>query len=308
MRFLSAFRRVTSSGAFIAEIDGLRFIAIGVVVLFHLCVGLALKAPAAFTRPAEGNLLSLLAFPGFHGVELFFIISGYILAYPFASHHLLGKPAVGLRQYFLRRVTRLEPPYMLCMILFFFVVVFLKSKSAHEMIPHLLASLAYLHNVIYRAESPINNVAWSLEIEIQFYILVPLLSKIFAVRNTALRRSVIALMAFGSILVCSRLTPDHVLYLTIARFLHFFLLGFMLADVYLVTWKGRPTRSWYWDLVTLLLWPVLIVTWNGEHFLPQSPSMALGGWLSQLLFSVLAFTLYCAVFRGVLTNRFFTNV
>ena len=47
------------------------------------------------------------------GVELFFIISGFILGLPFAKQYLAGGKQVRLGAYFLRRLTRLEPPYIL---------------------------------------------------------------------------------------------------------------------------------------------------------------------------------------------------
>ena len=44
------------------------------------------------------------------------------------------------------------------------------------LLPHLLASLGYVHNIVYGVPSTINVVAWSLEIEVQFYILAPALA------------------------------------------------------------------------------------------------------------------------------------
>lgn len=307
-KVLSRFRRVTTSGNFISEIDGLRFIAIGTVVLFHLVVNLGIKAPTLYAVPADGNLIVAVARHGFRGVELFFIISGFILAYPFASHYLKGGRRVDLKSYFLRRVTRLEPPYFVCMILFFAARVLVRGDEAGTLLPHLGASLVYLHNLIYGAESPINNVAWSLEIEIQFYILVPLLARIFAVRSTLVRRSiVIGLAALSATHAWLFIGPGSVLYLTIVRFLHFFLLGFLLSDVFIVNWKESPARNRRWDLVSLLGWPALFLLWNSPelsaHLLPwgKEPGIA------ALMFPLLAFLLYQAVFRGVITNRIMTN-
>ena len=79
-----------------------------------------------------------------------------------------------LKQYLLRRLTRLEPPYLICLLLFFALQVLVKGRSAHALAPHLAASLVYLHDLIYAAESPINNVAWSLEVEVQFYLIYAL--------------------------------------------------------------------------------------------------------------------------------------
>jgi len=306
-RLLAPFRRVTSSGSFISEIDGLRFIAIGTVILFHLVVNLGIKSPAAYPVPSSGNLLVAVARHGFRGVELFFIISGFILAYPFASHRLLGKPPVNLGQYFLRRLTRLEPPYIVCMVFLFFVRVAGGGSVAH-LLPHLGASLVYCHNLLFQSESPINNVAWSLEIEVQFYLLVPLLSRIFLVRSKLARRSVIvAAIAVSVMTEWLFIGPESWMYLTIIRFLHFFLIGFLLADLFLVDWKGSAPKSFRWDVVSLVGWPALFLLWNSPGLsaalLPYGHLPVLGA----LLFPPLAFFLYQAVFRGVITNRIMTN-
>jgi len=304
-RFLSLFRRVTTSGGFIAEIDGLRFIAIFAVVLFHLAVGLSIKSPAHYTRPA-GSWLGVVAWNGFRGVELFFVISGFILALPFAAHFLKARARVDLKQYFLRRVTRLEPPYLLCMILLFALHVLVKGRSAAELRPHLGASLVYLHNLIYAGESPINNVAWSLEIEIQFYLFTPLLAALFAIPGKAARRGAIvaigaASLALGWLLI----EPGQRAYLSILRFLHFFLAGFLLADVYLTDWDERPALSWRWDLVSFLGWPLLFFAWGstGQPF----PAPAREPAITTFLFPAAILVLYCAAFRGPITNRLLTN-
>jgi peptidoglycan/LPS O-acetylase OafA/YrhL len=307
-RVLSRFRRVTTSGAFISEIDGLRFIAIGTVVLFHLVVNLGFKAPLLYAVPSSGNLIVAVARHGFRGVELFFIISGFILAYPFASHYLKGARKVELKSYFLRRVTRLEPPYILCMILLFGACVIVRGDDAATLLPRLGASLVYMHNLIFGGESPINNVAWSLEIEIQFYVLVPLLARIFAIRDTLVRRSIIiGLAALSAINSWLFIAPGSIFYLTIARFLHFFLLGFLLSDVFILDWKEAPTRSGRWDVVSLLGWPALFFLWNSPEISHRILPWGHEAGVAALLFPVLAFFLYQAVFLGSLTNRVMTN-
>ncbi len=307
-RILGRFGRVTSSGRFISEIDGLRFIAIGTVVLFHLAVGLAIKAPGAFAMPGSGNWLASVARHGFHGVELFFIISGFILAYPFASHFLIGKRRVELKQYFFRRVTRLEPPYVICLVVLFLLLVFVKGESAGVLLPHLGASLLYIHNLVYGTESLINNVAWSLEIEIQFYVLVPLLSHLFAIRNTTWRRSV--MVGLGVVSLCCAgvfLSPDHRFHNSIFRFLHFFLIGFLLADIYLADWKENPRLHWRWDIVSLLGWPLLFVIWNYADDMNIVFPISQTPLVPAFVFPLSALFLYMAVFRGPITNRVMTN-
>ena len=90
---------------FIPQIDGLRFVAISSVALFHVY--------AALERGAIPPTLAFNTDLAKRGVELFFAISGFILGVPFASHYLLNAPKVDPKRYFLRRLTRLEPPYFL---------------------------------------------------------------------------------------------------------------------------------------------------------------------------------------------------
>jgi peptidoglycan/LPS O-acetylase OafA/YrhL len=288
--------RETSSGRFIPEMDGLRFVAIGMVILFHLNAYLAAKTTLPqYASLAQSDWLANIALVGFRGVELFFVISGFILALPFAAHHLKGAAPVNLRNYYLRRLTRLEPPYFVTVLVLFALGLWVQGKTQAALYPHLGASLCYLHNLIYGAQSPVIGVAWSLEIEVQFYVLVPLLTLLFAVRNQRLRRLSmvgLTLTILSAQALLLRYSPR--LSLSIVAYLQFFLIGFLLAEVFLTDWKGSPQRSLYWDLVALAGWPLLFIALRSET-------------LTHWLFPCLVFILYCAAFRGLLINRFFSN-
>jgi peptidoglycan/LPS O-acetylase OafA/YrhL len=114
---LASFRRITSNGTYIPEIDGLRFIAILAVVFLH-CYGELLDRMGIGVKAMndQPGLLRLLGHGGY-GVEIFFAISGFILALPFARQYLQDGRKVRLPAYFLRRVTRLEPPYILWLLI-----------------------------------------------------------------------------------------------------------------------------------------------------------------------------------------------
>ena len=103
-------RRITSGSSWIPEIDGLRFIAIALVVLFHLAAQVSAKSHITFTRHDWYAGLFAIFERGDIGVRIFFVISGFILGRPFARHYLLGHARPSLRSYYLRRITRLEPP------------------------------------------------------------------------------------------------------------------------------------------------------------------------------------------------------
>jgi peptidoglycan/LPS O-acetylase OafA/YrhL len=255
--------RVTSSGELIPEIDGLRFIAISSVVFHHLMSiylqrsgrsAVPVHSPAEWAALEGQSWLVPLAYSGHFGVNLFFAISGFILALPFAKRSFADRPAPELKAYYLRRVTRIEPPYAICLTLFFLTLWLGQQRDPVALFPHLLASLFYLHGLVYGRHSPINSVAWSLEIEIQFYLLVPWLVKLFRLRNVALRRGLLLALIVGGG-CCSQ----HLIYpsgsarlmLSLANFLHYFLVGFLLADLYLTGWLREAGKYWLGDLLTL---------------------------------------------------------
>ena len=112
-----------------SEVDGLRFIAIS-VVLFHHLLAMFLsgsgRSPEVHTysewfAAADQSWLVIPAYCGHFGVNLFFVISGFILALPFAKRAFNGKAAPDLKSYYLRRVTRIEPPYLLNLIVIFLI-------------------------------------------------------------------------------------------------------------------------------------------------------------------------------------------
>lgn len=150
--------------AFVPQIDGLRCVAILAVVLYHVQGYVMVKSTV--TNP--GWMYQIFA-QGYYGVTLFFALSGYIIACQF-----LGPKPANLRRYIIRRLTRVEPPYLISMLLVFTVKLWALDLAFPSLFPHLLASLVYLHNLVFAAHSEVNGVAWSLEMEWQFYLLAPL--------------------------------------------------------------------------------------------------------------------------------------
>lgn len=236
--------RITASTTYIAEIDGLRFLAILGVVVYHLPIALRFAPLPRFAMPwvVSGQL----------GVQLFFIISGFVLALPFAKSALRGGRPVGLKAYFLRRLTRIEPPYLLSLTAMYFLHIFFACGVLGW--GHLLAGTLYLHTMHYGYSNPINPVTWSLEVEVQFYLLVPLLAAVFTLPLRT-RRSVLVLSVLLSLLlncVCDSVLHGRadMLQWTIAGYLHFFLIGFLFADLYLCS--GLLHSGHDWDVLALI--------------------------------------------------------
>jgi peptidoglycan/LPS O-acetylase OafA/YrhL len=248
MKFLQAYlQRVTSSGRFIPQVDGLRFLAIMPVVLFHIAGRYENHGGPEVASQLDRWLVTTIG-AGAWGVPLFFVISGFILGLPFALHYLGGEAPVNLRSYFMRRLTRLEPPYMLNMVVLFFVMAHVTHEGTGGLFPHLLSSLTYTHNVVYKEMSAINYVAWSLEIEVQFYLVAPLLAYVFRVSDRVRRRGILVFGCLAAILIQTLVTGPAKFPITLISYIQFFLMGFLVADLYVTDWGRAPKTGIAWDL------------------------------------------------------------
>lgn len=227
--FLEKFRRITSAGNYIPEIDGLRFIAIfWVVVWMHLpsMMNTHLFNGKLFSNP---YIVSVLL-EGGHGVSFFFMISGFILALPFIKEKMTDGSPVSLKKYYLRRLTRLEPPYLAALFISFLLLVLIKNKSFADLLPHLGASSVYMHNIIYNSSSSVLGVAWSLEVEVQFYLLAPFLCFIFLIKHPLARRIILVLL-----ILLSGIYAWYYLWqmpTMLSYFICYFFSGMLLADLY----------------------------------------------------------------------------
>jgi peptidoglycan/LPS O-acetylase OafA/YrhL len=162
---------------------------------------------------------------------------------------------------------------------------------------HLLASMTYTHNVIYHDVSTINGVAWSLEVEVQFYLLAPLLAQYFRISRVFLRRGflIVSMVAIG-ILTDLFLAPKgttHSLYLLPQ--LNYFLAGFLLADIFATEMvMAAIQRNFLWDLLTTAAWILMFVA---IHLYK----------VDTLIFPALIFVAYLGALKGVCWNAFTSN-
>lgn len=208
---------------FVPQIDGLRFVAIMAVLLYHIQGYFEAAAGLDGVR-AQDPVHALFAL-GFYGVPLFFAISGYIIARPF-----LAPREISLGRYFLRRITRLEPPYIINLLLVFALKMFVLGAAFPDLLPHLLASLVYAHGPIFGTHSEVNGVAWSLEVEWQFYLCAPLMMAALARSKGASRHLLLALMVvLGGVAYVGLSDMEPRLAISLARYFGFFIAGVWVA-------------------------------------------------------------------------------
>src|SRR3954470_7528305 len=161
----------------------LRFFAALAVVAFH-ALGLA---PKGFELPESAASLALSY--GGRGVDLFFVISGFIIFY--TSRGAALTPADFLR----RRIERIAPLYFFVILAFTLLALALPAvfgTPGWYTPRHILKSLAFIS--FTDGEPPVVAVGWSLEYEMYFYLVAALL---MAVTRQAWRNVVIVFSALA---------------------------------------------------------------------------------------------------------------
>lgn len=175
----------------IPELDGLRALAVVLVLLRHAVVPF---------RPPHGPVLSIagwdVATPlanGWMGVDLFFVLSGFLITHHVCRRYGSGLDRRALGDYLLRRALRIVPAYYAVLL-----VVAAGLVPGYAVDPHELGRRVGYHLLFMQDYLGANVlvVFWSLGVEEKFYLLAPLLlTAVLAVRRPALRYALVGAVA-----------------------------------------------------------------------------------------------------------------
>lgn len=185
-----------------ADIDGLRAVAVLAVVMFH-----------AFPTLAPG---------GFVGVDIFFVISGYLITGIITREIDAGRYST--LRFYERRVRRIAPAFLVVCAFSAIVAALLYVPGDFELFGEsLVASLLIHANIFFFKEAgyfaapddvlPLLHM-WSLSVEEQFYLFFPIALVLLSKwkRRTAGLAILIA-MSFGAACVAVVINPDAAFYL-----------------------------------------------------------------------------------------------
>lgn len=151
-------------------IDGLRGIAVLMVLLYHLWLvyGTTLEAHLF------GHVVNVqfLAETGFLGVEVFFFLSGFCLFYPYAVARLAGTRAPTLGEYAYRRAIKILPSYVVALTV---ISLLHDDFSSRQGLIDYLEHLFFVHPLVPGAFQGISGPLWTVGIEVEFYLIFPLI-------------------------------------------------------------------------------------------------------------------------------------
>jgi peptidoglycan/LPS O-acetylase OafA/YrhL len=189
-------------GARYAAVDGLRALSMLWVVATHFCLVVTHFMPyAAYVRIMDANRwLFAWVLHGEKALDTFFVISGFLIGHMLFVEHARAE-RIDLRRFYARRYLRLMPAYGVALL------VLLASGGERAKAPYVWANLLYVNNFLPRAHM-FMDPSWSLAVEEQFYICLPLflLGFFFRARRRVLLLG--ALLAL-SLVVCAVVLVRH---------------------------------------------------------------------------------------------------
>lgn len=134
---------------------------------------------------------------GEYGVALFFILSGLLLSQPFWKSVLYGASWPDTRRYVIHRLARILPAYYLSLTLLIILTGYWRYAQAWT---DILLHYSFLFNYAEFSIFSINAPFWTLAVEVQFYVLLPLLFlslRRFSPRNIFGLLILSSLLAYG---------------------------------------------------------------------------------------------------------------
>ena len=165
---------VNTDRRYIASLTGMRGIAAFLVFLYHyeaLHPGIRLDLAV----PLIGSILQFPLGFGFAGVDIFFVLSGFLLTLPFARAALTEDQGPQLSRYFKRRILRVFPAYYAQLFIILAIGGWFVTWTP-QTVTTFIAQLLMFFNIGWNPVKPIVGVWWTLPVEMGFYLLLPLLA------------------------------------------------------------------------------------------------------------------------------------
>ena len=206
------------------ELDGLRAVAILPVIFFHLGF------------PAFGG--------GFVGVDVFFVISGYLMTSIIVNEHDNG--TFSLLRFYARRARRILPALLMVILCCIPFAMYLMPPSEYKDFMKTVKAICLITQNFYLWETsgyfssnsetkPLLHT-WSLAVEEQFYIVFPIIILLLSRCSRKLFYVVLATIGIASFIICElgwRLFPSANFYLLPSRIWE------LLLGAFCVFWQTR---------------------------------------------------------------------
>jgi peptidoglycan/LPS O-acetylase OafA/YrhL len=258
-----------------ARVESLRALAALGVVWGHVAAA-SLALNPALPSANDVGVLERVAYGGGYGVFFFFALTGYLLFWPFAKRYFGGGESIDLRRYAVNRGLRILPLY------YAVVVVVLLFQEHNPGLGVWARFLTFTETLSPGTAGRIVGPAWSLVVELCFYLLLPLLAWAVArLARGSVARAATILIALGLASLAVRVVTiyaadpvDPLWRLNLPATFFFFVPGMVLA-LLRVRWerrrpawlRGPALQGDLWILASIPLWALVVLVSYSLDFL-----------------------------------------
>lgn len=190
---------------YLYAIDGLRAVSVIMIFTFHLW-----QQSWIYYRIQLSPGKALFDFTtiqryGYIAIDIFFVISGFCLFYPLARN-MFGESdhKINWKDFYIKRAKKILPSYylMLILLVIFPILSYTASynpSNFHDVFKHFITHATFTHGITDKTQGSMISTAWTLAIEIPFYIIFPVLAFFFK------RKPVISFLVISVLTECCRI-------------------------------------------------------------------------------------------------------
>lgn len=171
--------RKDSIPGYLYALDGLRALSLIFIVVFHTWQQTWIYANIQLTDTLKLIDLETIQRYGYVAIDAFFVLSGFCLFYPIARDMFGESKFGGWKNFFIKRARRIYPSYIVMLIV---LIIFPKlsyalynPNSVSDVLKHSLLHIFFIHTWDSSALGSMISTAWTMGIEVQFYVLFPLI-------------------------------------------------------------------------------------------------------------------------------------
>ena len=232
----------------IPELNGLRVLLVFIVSWYHFW-------QQSWLTPSIGRYsLDYLLRAGYMPVDGTILLSGFLLFLPYARTMMLGERVPDTKAFYQRRIMRIVPSYYFLTLLMLFAVAIpynlygRTSEAVRDVLMHLTFTQTF--NYATYIATPIGVASWTIAIEMQAYLIFPLLAK-GTMKNPLGTLMSMAAVAFAFRGWCLwRLDEYNMVVNQLANFLDVYAMGMGASILYVRLTQLYPAesrRKWLWQ-------------------------------------------------------------
>lgn len=252
------------SSKYVAVADGMRAIFIFIISWYHIWQQSWLS-PNLTIGSHTFNIYPLVR-TGYMWVDGMLLLSGFLTFLPYA-HAMLDRTSLpNAATFYKKRVARILPAYLFCIFLLFFADALPNAMYSEPqyMWQDLLTHLTFTHTFFPFSyfSTHLNVVLWTLAVEVQFYLIFPLLARAFAKRPAATWIAMVSAAWLYRSYVTLFVTSNNIWINQLIAFMDIYAFGFLGAWMYVQLTRSIRPNTAVQILMTAMCAVILFLLWQ----------------------------------------------